>query len=98
MGEGPDRFAALRAEARRRIEARRRTVAELARASSEEALDVRNPNPDVGDTAGEFIYDVAFEARLFADIAEWLEDHQPKTVTIDELMQLGATEYEEPKT
>jgi hypothetical protein len=101
MGEGPDRFAALRAEARRRIEARRRTIAELARLSVEDAVDRRNANPDASDTAGEIIYDAAaFEARLFAEIAEWLEDaDQFKIVTIGDLMQLGArSEHDESQT
>jgi hypothetical protein len=85
----PTRFAALRARARANIEARRQTTEGLAQVApmlDAEHADDAAPNHD-------FEHDAAFEARLFAEIVEWLEhDDQLKTVTIDDLLQLGGTD------
>lgn len=85
----PERFTALRAEARRRIEARRRTIEELARMSMGGETD-QHGGSDIPESACEPILDPEFEQRVFDDIIQFLDqEDEYRTVTIEDLMKLG---------
>lgn len=89
------RFAAIRTEARRRIEARRCADEELARKVAGHGANASDLAAfDTAAAANEDNFD-EFEACLFEDLADWLdEEDQCRTVTIDELMQIGTPSEE----
>jgi hypothetical protein len=84
----PTRFAALRAEARRRIEARRRTIEELARVSM---ADHRGSRSDAESYCGSDP-DAEFEQRVFEDLIRFLDQEEEfRIVSVEDLMKLGSS-------
>jgi hypothetical protein len=82
----PSRFAALRAEARRRIEARSRTIEKLARVSMADHRGSSDAESYCGSDA-----DLEFEQRVFEEIIQFLDqEEQFRIVTIEDLMKLGS--------
>jgi hypothetical protein len=82
----PSRFAALRAEARRRIAARRRTIEELARVSMADHGGSSDAESYCGSKS-----DAKFEQRVFEEIIQSLDQEEEfRIVTIEDLMNVGS--------
>lgn len=99
MNDDPAMKARLQAviiEGRRRVEARRRAIADLKHAAlSNDGPQQGDASADATEIIDDCIYDAAFEARLFADIGEWLKDDQFRVVKLDDLMKMGEPESNE---
>lgn len=91
-----ERFAAIRAEARRRIAARNRIIKELVRKVAGNRASASDATASAEASAANNNMFDEFEAGLFEDLADCLdqEDHH-RMVTIDELMQIGMRHEEE---
>lgn len=92
------RLQAVIVEGRKRVEARRRRIAELACMSLNNAEpDQALSSADATATVDDCVYDADWEARLVADVGQWLDDDRFRTVTLDDMIQLGTTENDEPE-